>query len=94
MTLTSNELIMIATPLLVTLMAGLSVYFFNRDLMRRRVARKAEDNSRDEPDRHVWVRLTADESAIVRKLLEKDLQEKTGDERPSVVSGRLVAGRR
>lgn len=93
MTLTSNEIIMIAMPGLVTLMAGLSVYFFNRDLMRRRAAQKAA-NIRDEPDSHVWVRLTADESQIVRKLLEKDLLEKTGDERPSVISGGLAAGRR
>ncbi len=94
MRLTSNELILIATPWLVLLMAGLTFYFSKRDLMRRRAARKASESSSAEPTGNVWVQLTADESAIVRKLLEKDLLEKTGDERPSVVSGRLAASRR
>lgn len=95
MRLTPNELILIAAPWVVLLMAVLTVYVSKPSLMRRRAARETAQPSRQaEPSGDVWLQLTADESAVVRKLLEKDLLEKTGDERPSVISGRLAASRR
>ena len=88
MSLTSNEIIMIAAPWMTALVAGLTAVGVTAQIRKRRATRQgtvtigADTGAMGD----VWVQLTADESATVRKMLERDFQDDGGRPRPSAIS--------
>lgn len=87
MSLTANDLILLAVPWVIGAFALTTVYFSQLSLRRRRAKMSAErDDARSTTALPVVVQLTVEDSAAVRKMLERDIQSRDLKDRPVIVS--------